>query len=507
MKKIARLFFLCVPVIANAQVTFTEQIAPIIYNKCASCHHKGDIGPMPLTNYEEVKKASKMVQYVTGKKIMPPWMPDTSYSHFLNERTITEHEINLIKDWISGGMMEGKKGAEPELPSFPQGSQLGKPDLTVSMKESYMHKGNNQDEYRVFVLPTKLTEGHNISAIEIRPGNPKIAHHIILGCDTTHRADKLDAKDPVYGYEQYAGFGFYPTYDNWAGWIPGNKARFFPANISNYVLPNSDVLLQMHYGPSSIDATDSTSVNLFFNKNPTNRYIKTHVIGPNEIVDGPFYIPAGKVKTFHAKFKVMTNVSLISITPHMHWLGKSCLVYAINPAGDTTKIIRINDWDFNWQNFFSFKNLIKIEKGSTIYVTGTFDNTLDNPNNPNNPPKNITWGESAKDEMFLFYAAHVPYEQGDENIAIAGNGHDDVNPVIAKAESKINVEINLIDNSLINLKLVDEKGKLVKEFLKSQTFNFGKHKKDFDIAGLKPGNYWLKMSTAFSTVSKGILIN
>jgi hypothetical protein len=492
----------------RSQVTFSEQVAPIIYNKCSSCHHTGGIAPMPFESYIGTKKYASMIMLAAidlKTKFMPPWMADPGYSHFADERLLSDSEVELLKKWIENGLVQGDPAAEPELPLFPKGSQLGKPDLTLSMKEAYVHKGDNKDEYRIFVLPTNLKVGHNISAIEIQPGNPKIAHHIILGLDTTQMADKLDAKDPLYGYEQYSGFGFIPAYYNWSGWIPGNKTRFFPKGISNYILPDSKVLLQMHYGPSPVDASDSTVINIFYDHSPSPRYIKGWVISPNDLIDGPFYIPANSVKTFHAKYKVVSDCSLISVTPHAHWLGKKWNAFAVHPNGDTTNLIRINDWDFNWQNFFSFKKFIKLEKGSIIYVTATYDNTEMNFRNPNKPLRNVMWGESARDEMFLFYFAYVPYKNGDEDIEIGGSVNY-LNVSFDKTDKKIKVEYSLQENTILSLKIFDSKGKIVKTVINDAETAAGVHDTNIGSSPLMPGTYWCKIRSGFYSESKKLII-
>ncbi len=499
--------FCCAVLFSKAQTTFSEHVAPIIYNKCSSCHHTGGIAPLPFTSYAEVKKQIGMiVMAAIDSKFMPPWMPDTSYSHFIDERRLTQSEAATIKQWITDGMPQGNVAAEPEVPLFPKGFGLGKPDLTVRMSEPFVHKGNNNDEYRVFVLPTNLKEGHKVSAIEIVPGNPKIAHHIILGLDTTHMAEKLDAKDENYGYEQYSGFGFYPTYDNWSGWVPGNKTRFFPNGITNYILPNSKVLLQMHYGPSPVDAKDSTVVNVFYDKSTAStRFIASQLISPNDIIDGPFFIPANKTKTFHAKYKIVNDYSLISITPHAHWLGKKWEVFAVHPNGDTTHLIKINDWDFNWQNFFSFKKFIRLEKGTVIYTSAVFDNTEKNYRQPNNPIKNVMWGESAKDEMFLCYFAYVPYQKGDEAIDIAGNVNY-LSVLNDKNTKKMLIDYSISDNTPVTLKLYDASGKLVKQVLSNEHKVAGKYKTEIDTKTLKEGVYWCKFVSANYTESKKIIL-
>ncbi len=506
MKTIKLLCILFLPATISAQYTYTETVAPLIYNKCSSCHHQGDIAPFALTNYKEVSEEADMIRTVITKHTMPPWMPDTAYCHFLNERSLTHTEIDQITSWISSGMPKGDAAAEPELPEFPKSSALGKPDLVLSMQHSYLHKGNNADEYRVFVLPTALLQQHDVAAIEIRPGNPAIVHHIILGLDTTRFADKLDAKDPAYGYAQYAGFGFYPTYNNWSGWVPGNKTRFFPDGIGTNVFARSEVLLQMHYGPSPLDAADSTVVNIYYSKKPVKRYLQSQLIGPNEIQDGPFFIPANKTKTFHAEYKVLEDISLISITPHMHWLGRKWEVYAINPRGDTTHLIRINNWDFNWQNFFAFTHLVKIEKGSVIHAAATFDNTTSNEANPNAPPKNIKWGESAKDEMFLVYFASIPYQTGDEKMdgAAAFNSFELI--AHSSASGKTELRFTLDGSTTANLKLTDKDGKVIKQFFTAEHFEPGKQVYPLDTHDLKPGAYWCKFTTSSFTASRKLVI-
>jgi len=159
---------------AKAQVTYSKDIAPIIYNNCTSCHRPGEIGPMPLTNFEEVSSWSGMIEYVTAIKYMPPWKPNKEYSNFVGERGLTDSEIELIADWVAAGSPQGDPALEPPLPDFPDGSQLGTPDLILEMEEEYFIEGNNQDDYRVFVIPTGLTEDKEIAAVEFRPGNTNI---------------------------------------------------------------------------------------------------------------------------------------------------------------------------------------------------------------------------------------------------------------------------------------------------------------------------------------------
>lgn len=180
--------------ISQAQVTYSEHIAPIIYNNCTSCHRQGEIGPMSFTNYNEVVAWAGMIQYTTEIRYMPPWQPDKTYSSFIGEKGLTDAEIQLIKDWVNAGVPQGDPALEPPLPVFPSGSQLGTPDLVLEMSESYFIEGNNTDDYRVFVLPTGLTQDKEIAAVEFRPGNSRAVHHALMAYEVNGAAAAQDAQ-------------------------------------------------------------------------------------------------------------------------------------------------------------------------------------------------------------------------------------------------------------------------------------------------------------------------
>src|SRR6187551_233470 len=205
---ITALTILFISSLVSAQdVTFTKDIAPIIYNNGTKCHRAGEIGPFPMTNYDEIKPWAPTIQYVTAIRYMPPWKADPEYSRFQGERFLTQEQIDLIAEWVDNGAPYGNASEEPDLPEFPTGSQIGTPDLVLSMAEGYEHYGGNKDEYRVFVLPTHLTEDKQISTVELRPGNAKILHHALFSFDDTGEARELDNADPKYGYDGFGGFG------------------------------------------------------------------------------------------------------------------------------------------------------------------------------------------------------------------------------------------------------------------------------------------------------------
>lgn len=498
MKKVFTLFAICCALSLNAQVTFSEDIAPIIFEHCTKCHREGEIGPMPLTNYAEVASSASIIEYVTGIRYMPPWTPDHTYRTFRDENVLTDDEVAAIAEWVATGSPQGDPALTPATPVFPEGSQIGEPDLVLTLEQAFLHEGNNTDMYKVFVLPTGLTEDTDIEAIEVRPDNKDICHHAILGVDISGQAAQLDAASPDYGYTQFGGFGFNPIDNFFSAWVPGTSPLVFPQFIGKKLFANSDLLVQMHYGPSSIAQTDQTSVNIFFADQPAFRYVQTASISPTNL-DELFIIMPGQVKTFHGTITVPVDVSLIDVAPHGHLICSSYEVYAVSPdAQDTINIIRIPEWDFNWQGLFAYPNLLRIPAGYTVHCFGTFDNTATNPMNPNDPPQVMTWGESTTDEMYLCYLQYVVYLPGDESISLPTLNEEFMmmypkeqlfpcypNP----ANSELVIGYHLLSPHNLSLEVLDTQGKVVERVFEKRSMGSGYHREYFDIGKLGSGTY------------------
>ena len=400
-------------------VTFHADVAPIIYTHCTECHRVGEIGPMPLTTYEEVFIYGEFIEYVTTTDYMPPWTPDDTYSHFVGERVLTDNEKATLSAWVAAGKPEGNPADNPGIPSFPEGSQIGTPDMVLPMAESYTHGGDMTDQYQVFVLPADPDNDLAIRALEVRPGNRTVSHHAILGLDVTGTAANLDAQDPEPGYESFGSFGFSAESNFFGAWVPGALTLEYPPGIGRVVPAGADILLQMHYGPSPIEETDLTEVNVFFAEEPIEREVETGIMGPQHL-DQSFYLPANQERTFHGTMNVAADVSLLSVAPHCHLIGVSWEVFATSPNNqDTIPLISIPSWDFNWQGFFTFPTLTKIPSGYTLHGIASYDNTSANPFNPNDPPQNVTFGEGTTDEMFFVFFDYVLYQGGDELISLA----------------------------------------------------------------------------------------
>lgn len=507
---------------AQETVTFSSDIASIIYNNCSTCHRPGEIGPMPLTNFEEIRGWGSVIEYVTSIKYMPPWKPNRDYSSFLGERYLTDQEIEKISQWVNSGMPRGNAEDEPSFPDFPKGSQVGEPDLVLSFSQPYLHKGNNKDQYQIIVLPTGLQEDKILKAIELRPGNSKIVHHALFANDASGEAKILDAETPEYGYPGFGGFGVEAS-DNYPGYVPGARARIYPEGIGQTIKAGSDLLVQMHYAPVPADEKDSSTVNLFFadaNENIT-RFVHQYIMLPfgNTLTNGPFIIQANQKKTFHGVYKVPFKVSLLGIAPHMHLLGKDWKVFTISPQGDTTNLIHIPEWDFNWQGLYNFKKFMVLERGTEIHAYATYDNTVNNPYNPNNPPKFVTWGEGTEDEMFYLPFAFVEYRSGDENVSFEEGTVTSVDGMNLKfpdnklypvfpnpARDNIVLGFSLNNVTNISLELIDINGRMVKSIIQNDHYPPGLHQIKANVGDLPPGTYYARLTGKNFVIAKPVSV-
>ncbi|MEO0008624.1 MAG: hypothetical protein RJA20_2820 [Bacteroidota bacterium] len=498
------LMWATVPLLSGQTKTWSEDVAPIIYNHCTSCHRAGEIAPFPLTNYQEAMSWGSMLAYVTEIKYMPPWKAASDYGvEYLRENYLTDDEIATIKSWVDGGMPQGDPANEPPLPAFPTGSQVGTPDLVLSFAKTHLHPGDGQDEYRYFVLPTGLTTAKNLVALEMRPGNIQILHHALCWIDSTGAAAANDAQTPEYGYlgGQGGGFAFGTQLP---GYVPGQRPHVYSNGIAQRIPPNSDLVVQVHYAPTASDEPDSSSFNLFFSDQQVNRYVQSKIMTAfgGTLTNGPFVIPANQIRQFHGTWSVPQDISMLGIAPHMHLLGTHWKVFGVTPANDTINLIRIDDWDFNWQGSFAFKKMIRIPQGTKIHAYAGYDNTVNNPVNPNNPPQLITWGEGTADEMFYLPLLFVPYRDGDENLVLDDmlNNSDEAvfqfsktrlypvspNPV---AGGELKIGFTLERTTTVNLNVYDMTGKHIASLVNGQQKFPGEHIAAFDTGNLHNGIY------------------
>ncbi len=415
-------------------LTYHKDIAPLIQAKCASCHHPGGGAPFPLLTYGDVAKRASFIKDVVKSRYMPPWRADNNYVHFANDRSLAQKEIDLLVKWIDNKAPEGKlvTTAKPAT-AFVSATKYGrKPDLFLPIADSFKVPGDNVERFVVFKIPFELKEPGNIEAIEFYTNNNKLIHHANYAIhevadpaiDIYNTAKVVDLSgEERTNYEQYKPYRKTITY--YGGWIPGTTYEYYPKQFG-WVMPKRGViLLTVHFAPSSVDESSIAGVNLFFKKTPVTRPVKVISFGSGGIgedqISPIFFIKKDETKTFTLNVtNPGTDLSVMYVWPHMHYVGKEFKAFILTPAGDTVKLVRIPDWDFRWQEIYRLKTLMKVPKGSVMHIEGTYDNTAQNPANPNNPPKTIfsSGNMRSTDEMMTLLMVYLPYEEGDEKIEL-----------------------------------------------------------------------------------------
>lgn len=402
---------------ARAPVTFTKDVAPILFAHCAECHRAGEVAPFSLLTYADAQKRARQLAVVTEKRTMPPWKAD-SHGEFQNERRLAPGQIETLRRWADADAPEGNRADLPPPPKFADGWQLGEPDAVFEPKEEYSLAAEGQDVYGIFVLPTNYPEERWVSGVEVRPGNRAVVHHVLLFLDSTGAARKLDEADPGPGYSRFGGLGFLPS-GGLGGWAPGNFPNRMPEGIGTRLPKGADIVIQVHYHKSGKPEKDRTKVGLHFSRKPVDKQMRMAV------VVNPFLrIPPGDANhTVRATLPVTQNITVRGVTPHMHLLGREMTVTATMADGKQKSLVRVPDWDFNWQTSYSFKQPFQVAAGSRFDVVARYDNSEKNPRNPSRPPKPVTWGEETTDEMCIAFVGYtVDAEQLTKGIAAPGIG-------------------------------------------------------------------------------------
>jgi hypothetical protein len=381
-----------------ATPTFNQDIAPILHKNCASCHRPGEVAPFPLLSYQDAAKRAALIKVVTEKRYMPPWAPEPGFG-FAHERRLTDAEIALIGEWASNGMPQGD-GAPPAPPSFPEGWQGGEPDMILKVAQPYTLPADGRDQFRCFVLPVNSDKDLYVGSAEFRPGNPRIAHHAIITVDTSGQARRR-AEAGGGSYSCFGGAGVAGALPL-VGWSPGADPMPIEEGIARVVPAGADIVVQMHYHPSGKAETDQSSLGLRFTGPPTKGLAGFILI--NRGLD----IPPGEANYIaRASMTVPRDALLHGITPHAHFLAKEMKVNARLPDGSVKPLIRIKDWDFNWQGQYRYAEPIPLPKGTRVEFEYSYDNSAANPQNPSNPPVRVRWGEQSTDEMAIAFLNFV----------------------------------------------------------------------------------------------------
>jgi hypothetical protein len=391
--------------VPEGPITFTKHVAPILWNNCARCHRPGDVGPFPLLSYQDAAKRADFIREVTESGQMPPWKAHPGAGVFLDAPRLSILEKEVLARWAETGCQEGDRADLPPMPRFPEGWALGPPDLVLTMPESWEVEPSRFDTYRAFALPMPADRDVTITGIEFHPGNRQIVHHSRIHVDDTGDARHREASDPTPGFAGWMGRNIVELpYPGLGGWTPGLTPRHAPEGSGRLIPKGSDIILQIHYHPTGKVETDRSSLGLYFSKEPLTRRMAGLSIATDQID-----IPAGaKRHVLIQAAQLKADVRLYTVVPHAHYLCREIRLSATLPDGTIRPLLWINDWDFDWQDQYRYAKPIRLPKGTVVTFAAYFDNSEENPRNPNRPPQRVRYGIESRDEMCACHLEFLP---------------------------------------------------------------------------------------------------
>jgi len=400
----------------KAVPTFAKDVAPILYSKCAPCHHSGEVAPFALTSYEDARDKAPTLALAVKQKYMPPWQALT-HGEFQNERTLTPAQIETLDAWAKAGAPKGNMASAPKPPTYSSGWSIGEPDLIAKPSQAYAVSAEGADEYRCFVIPTNFPDGRFVSAVEVKPGNRHVVHHIIAYLDKSGVARKREGKDGKPGYASFGGPGFVPV-GSLGGWAPGLQPEILPLGDGMLLPQGADIVIQVHYHKNGKLETDLSQVGIKFAKGPIDKRVHWESVD-NELIT---IQPGDSHYEVTADLDLPAPITVLDVIPHMHLIGHDMTVTATLPNGTKKELIHVDPYDFNWQTRYTYKEPVHLPKGTHLALVAHYDNSSANPHNPNNPPKKVIFGEQTTNEMcFAFFS----YTFDSEHVARGIKVNDD----------------------------------------------------------------------------------
>ena len=379
-------------------VTYTKDVAPILLEHCAGCHHPQGSAPFSVLDFEAVRTRGQVIVAATETRTMPPWLPEPGYGEFAGDRRLTTHQIETIHAWVEQGMPEGSRADLSPAPERAGGWQLGEPDLVVTMPMPYTLPAGDTDIFRNFVIPVPVSETRFVKTIELRPGSAQFVHHALMAIDETRSSRRLDAQDPGLGFAGMDIMGNAHMPDgSLLGWTPGMLPFPGIAGMAWRLQPRTDLVLQLHMLPSDTPQIFQAAIGFHFAETSEVR-APAHVLMLD--ADDQLSIPVGEKNFVVTDTMVLpVDVEVLVVYPHAHYLGKSVEGWATHPDGTTRWLIKIDHWDFKWQDVYRYVEPIPLPAGTTVSMRWTFDNSAGNVNQRHDPPRRVTAGNRSADEM------------------------------------------------------------------------------------------------------------
>lgn len=395
---------------ARDTVTFARDIAPLLYAQCAGCHYPGGPAPFSVLAYEDAAPRAALIAAAVQARRMPPWLPAPGRGGFAGERRLSEREIALLEHWAALGAPEGDPAQLPPPPERPDGWQLGRPDVVVTLEEPYVLPAGDGEVFRNFVLSVPLTGPRYVRDVELQPGSPHVVHHAMVMVDPSGASRRLDDRDQRPGFagmhlptEVHMPQGFF------LGWTPGRVPAREPDGFAWRLEPGTDLVLQLHLRPDTTAHAVLPRIGLYVADGPPAHTPTTLKLG-SEAID----IPAGEPRHVVTDSYVLpVDADVLGVYPHAHYLARDIRAHAELPDGRTAWLIHIPEWDFNWQDVYAYAEPVRLPRGTRIVVRFTYDNSAANPRNPHRPPRRVVYGPHSTDEMGDFWIRVLPQTAAD----------------------------------------------------------------------------------------------
>jgi hypothetical protein len=392
----------------KATVTYAKDVAPILNNTCVTCHRPGEVAPMSLMSYREVRPWAKAIREQVTKRVMPPWFADPRYGEFSNDCRLSDKQISTIQAWVEAGAPEGEQKDLPPVPKFTEGWTIGKPDVVLSMTREFDIPTEGSIPYQNFVVPTNFTEDRYVQFAEIRQGDRTHVHHIIVnvrypnsgpaarGARPSTQDERPDRREDSDG--------------RLVGWAPGEAPLILRPGQAKLVKKGSDLIFQVHYTTNGELGKDISSVGLIFSKVPVEKRVVTAGASARDL-----NIPAGEPNYESSGSYLFKEDSHIeNLHPHMHFRGKDFQYKLIYPDGTSRILLFVPRYDFGWQLTYFFKEPVAAPKGSRLEAVAHHDNSEKNKFNPD-PTKSVTWGPQTWEEMMIGY---FDYTRDHQNLRV-----------------------------------------------------------------------------------------
>ena len=382
---------------------YYRDILPILTAHCQECHRKGEIGPMPLTTYREVRPWAKAIRDAVVSHKMPPWFADPHFGKFSNDRSLTQAEIERIADWSATGAPEGPR-SDPASRPRREGWSIGKPDAEAAMPQPFHVPATRELAYQYFIVPTGFAQDRWVQKVELRPGARSVVHHAVVYI-------REPGSTWLQGMETGGAFIVPPgspdgvtKSDILFTYTPGNSSDEWPEGTAKLIPAKADLVFEIHYTPAKQPVIDQSRIGFVFSKSPPSQRVLTL-----QLTNDRLFIPPGRADyRVNVAGTLPNDARLLSLYPHMHLRGKYFEYSIVEPSGQRTTLLKVNNYDFYWQLNYRLADPLLLRSGTRLECSAVFDNSKNNPRNPD-PDAMVRYGQQSTDEMMIgFFDVAVP---------------------------------------------------------------------------------------------------